>query len=224
MPLHPHFERNVFINCPFDDDYFLLLKPLLFTIIYFEFEPRIALESSDSGNARLAKIIQLIRESQFSIHDLSRLRAKKIDDFYRLNMPFELGIDFGARNFDPKYHSKRALVLEAGAFDYMKAISDINGYDIKSHHNNPEVLIACLRSWFAETVGKRGLNASSKIYDDFIVFNRDMFDHKTLKYKSNHTATEAEHFARLEIDELTIPEYIDEVKDWLQKTNNRPGK
>ncbi len=25
------FDKNIFINCPFDDDYFPLLKPLLYT-------------------------------------------------------------------------------------------------------------------------------------------------------------------------------------------------
>jgi len=30
----PSYEWNVFINCPFDKEYFPLLRPLLFTIIY----------------------------------------------------------------------------------------------------------------------------------------------------------------------------------------------
>ena len=28
------YESNVFINCPFDKEYYALLRPLLFTIIY----------------------------------------------------------------------------------------------------------------------------------------------------------------------------------------------
>ena len=30
------FERNVFVNCPFDEAYYPLLRPLLFTIIYVD--------------------------------------------------------------------------------------------------------------------------------------------------------------------------------------------
>ncbi len=32
------FERNVFVNCPFDTQYVPLLRPLLFTIIYLGFK------------------------------------------------------------------------------------------------------------------------------------------------------------------------------------------
>lgn len=39
------FETNVFVNCPFDDDYLPLIRPLLFTIIYLGLTPRITLES-----------------------------------------------------------------------------------------------------------------------------------------------------------------------------------
>ncbi len=31
------FDQNVFVNCPFDDEYLPLLRPLLFTIIYLGF-------------------------------------------------------------------------------------------------------------------------------------------------------------------------------------------
>jgi hypothetical protein len=47
------FDRNVFINCPFDPEYLSLLRPLLFTIIYVGFNPKIALESSDSSEVRI---------------------------------------------------------------------------------------------------------------------------------------------------------------------------
>ena len=38
------FAKNVFVNCPFDRDFYPLLRPLLFTIIYLGLKPRIALE------------------------------------------------------------------------------------------------------------------------------------------------------------------------------------
>lgn len=90
------FERNVFINCPFDPEYYPLLRPLLITLVLLGFNPRIALERSDSGEQRIDKICELITNSKYSVHDLSRLKAERKDEFYRLNMPFELGIDYGA--------------------------------------------------------------------------------------------------------------------------------
>ena len=70
------FEENVFINCPFDQDFYPLLRPLRFTVIYLGLKPRIALESVDSGQPRIEKIVKLIAESKYAIHDISRIEAK----------------------------------------------------------------------------------------------------------------------------------------------------
>jgi hypothetical protein len=75
------FDSNVFINCPFDREYHSLLRPLLFTVICLGFTPRIATERSDAGENRLDKIRELIRESKYSLHDLSRLKSKNLHDF-----------------------------------------------------------------------------------------------------------------------------------------------
>lgn len=91
------FEKNVFVNCPFDPQYLPLLRSLLFTIIYLRLKPRIALEAMDAGQARLDKIVGLIADSKFGIHDLSPVEAANAGELFRLNMPFELGIDFGCR-------------------------------------------------------------------------------------------------------------------------------
>lgn len=78
-------------------------------------------------------------------------------------MPFKIGIDYGLRAFTRCYSYKRSLILEIERFDYMKAISDINGFDIKNHSDKPEQLIECLKSWFTETVGLRDFNSAAKI-------------------------------------------------------------
>src|ERR1700674_1442360 len=103
---------SVFVNCPFDRDYLRLLRPLLFTIIDLNFIPRIASERSDSGESRIDKVCALIEECQYSIHDLSRLRASEAGEFSRMNMPFELGIEYGCRLFgSPRLRCKKCLVL-----------------------------------------------------------------------------------------------------------------
>ena len=214
MAKHRVYQKNVFINCPFDDKYFDLLQTLVFTICYYNFIPRISLESSDSGQPRLEKIVQLIEESKYSIHDLSRLQSKSANEYYRLNMPFELGIDYGLRKFNASYADKRSLILETERYDYMKAISDINGFDIKNHDDVPIKLIECLRAWFSETVKLTNLNVSDKVYFDFINFNTKLFQQKMVKYQADHNTTEAEKFAAKEIEEMTIPEYILEIEEW----------
>ncbi len=106
------FDISVFVNCPFDDKYKKLLRPILFVVVYFGHRLRISSESSDSGENRLSKICGLIAACRYSIHDLSRLQASKADEFARMNLPFELGIDFGTRLHGPAHASgKKFLVL-----------------------------------------------------------------------------------------------------------------
>lgn len=95
------FETNVFVNCPFDSEYDRIRQAILFCLIRFGLNPRIATERSDSGETRIEKILELVESSRFSIHDLSRCQARQAGEHYRLNMPFELGIDFGCRRFGP---------------------------------------------------------------------------------------------------------------------------
>ncbi len=85
------FDRAVFINCPFDEDYAALLEAALFCVVYFGFSPRLANERLEAGENRLDKIVSLIRGSKYSIHDLSRCKAKDTAEFFRMNMPFEHG-------------------------------------------------------------------------------------------------------------------------------------
>jgi hypothetical protein len=182
------FEKNVFINCPFDPEYHPLLRPLLFTIVYLGFNPKIARERSDSGEQRIDKICELIKESRYSIHDLSRLRSKKQGEFYRLNMPFELGIDYSCRRFASNHlKGKKCLILEKGAFDYIKALSDIAGVDIKSHDNDSAKLVQALRNWFVETVKLKNVPGPTAIWYKFNDFTSDFYTRRKKEGFSNPT-------------------------------------
>ena len=143
--------KNVFVNCPFDNQYFPLLKALLFTIVYIGLKPLIS-ETSDSGEIRLHKIKDLMLESQYSIHDLSRIEPLQDGDLPRFNMPFECGIDFGIKLSNAAQRDKRFLILEKEQYRYQNVISDISGNDIKSHRNEPELLIKAVRDWFKPTI------------------------------------------------------------------------
>ncbi len=198
------FDKNVFVNCPFDRDYFPLLRPLLFTILYLGLSPRIALETVDSGESRLDKIVRLIRESRYSVHDLSRLKAEHAGEFYRLNMPFELGIDFGCRTFGRQLlRTKKALVLEVDPHRYRAAISDLSGCDIETHDNTPIQVVAAVRKWLKNACG---LNAPgpTKIWGDFNDFMADNYD-----------ALKADGFSDADVEGLAVPELVERMKNWL---------
>ncbi|MCZ2845267.1 MAG: hypothetical protein O2U61_02015, partial [Candidatus Bathyarchaeota archaeon] len=113
-------SKSVFVNCPFDNEYFKLLKPLLFTLIYIGLKPRIS-ETSDSREVRLHKIKEMMEDSKFSIHDLSRMEPLTEDKLPRFNMPFECGIDFGIKLSNPqKYQNKKFLILEKEQYRYQR--------------------------------------------------------------------------------------------------------
>ena len=118
------FDTNVFINCPFDREYAPILQAILFCVVFAGLNPRIATERGDSGENRLDKIRGLIEESRWSIHDLSRCQAREAGEFYRLNMPFELGIDWGCRHYFGKgREAKRFLILEEKPYRFQAALS-----------------------------------------------------------------------------------------------------
>ena len=204
------FEKSVFINCPFDNNYINdLLKPILYVLIKNGYIPRLSLEISDSGQIRLEKIIEIIKSCKYGIHDLSIVKSKKVNEFARMNMPFELGIDYGLRksNIEP-LASKQFLILEGVKYDYQKAISDINGFDIKVHENNTEKLFECLYKWSSETLKINKQDPPLKLFYDYIDFNANLFDEK---YKSFGS----EKIAKNYIENLSISEYIHELKNRL---------
>jgi hypothetical protein len=89
----------VFINCPFDPGYNKKFRAIVFTIVYCGFEPRCSLELDDGSQNRLDKIMSIIGECKFGIHDISRTQLDSANRLPRFNMPLELGVFFGAKKF-----------------------------------------------------------------------------------------------------------------------------
>ena len=202
------FETSVFINCPFDSSYINdFLKPMIYVIIKNKLTPRLSLEVSDSGQVRLEKITEIIKSCKYGIHDLSIVKSKKANEFARMNMPFELGIDYGLRKSSKNHlRTKQFLILEATQYDYMRAISDINGFDIKVHGNNTEQLFDCLYAWFSETLKIDGQDPPLKLFYDFMDFNGSLFDEKVIKFKS-------QNLAKNYVEKVSIAEYIREIQE-----------
>lgn len=124
-------------------------------------------------------------------------------------MPFELGIDYGARLLGPEYAAnKQFLILEATRHQYKIALSDLSGVDIKVHGNSASELIRSVRDWFYETVGKRDVAPPTVAwarFNDFI----------TWLYQTRLTAGIPEDDVNEDIEKMSDAEYIDELRTWV---------
>lgn len=202
------FERNVFINCPFDEDYRQLFLSVLFAVSYLGFIPRIALERSDSGESRVHKVLALINQSKYGIHDISRIMATQEGEHYRMNMPFELGIDYGCQKLkEGIWSSKKLLVLEKEKYRYRVALSDLSGSDIKNHNDDPQAIIKSVRNWFIPEEMPRG-PSGNKIWQAFNDFNAYVYE--ILVEEDGHSS----------IDDVEIPEILIHMREWLKNRGN----
>lgn len=200
----PPFDESVFVNCPFDDEYEPLLQAILFCIVYFGLVPRLASESYDSGAVRLERIRTLIESAKYSIHDLSRCQAKSVGEHFRLNMPFELGIDYGCRQYFGKGRDqKKILILEEKAFRYQAAISDLAGCDIQPHSGDYQKAVRKVRNWLVSEAGVQGVGAARILgaYADF----QEWYYEKQL----------AAGFSDEDIQDYPTSELLDAMKDWV---------
>lgn len=166
--------------------------------------PRLSSERIDSGELRLDKIVELIRRSRYSIHDLSRVQAAQAGELARLNMPFELGIDYGfSQAGADNLRTKRLLVIAEDQYKYQEALSDIAGWDIRSHDANYERAIRQVRSWLAAC----GLTnkSSSKILGGYIDFQE--WDYERLL---------ATGWTDSDIQERPTPELLRAMHEWIE--------
>lgn len=142
------FDRNVFINCPFDEEYDIIFKSFVYTVLACGYYPVTALQISDSGQRRLDKIVQLIFSSKYSIHDISKVRLDTTTSLPRFNMPFELGIDIASRNYhNNKLKTKKMLIFESKKYQANEYLSDLSGSDKSVHQMNTYQAIKSIRIW-----------------------------------------------------------------------------
>lgn len=142
------FDKNVFINCPFDDKYLPLFRAVIFTVHDMGFRARGALEASNAGKVRIDKIQDIIAECKYSIHDISRTQLDKTHRLPRFNMPLELGIDLGCKRFGQAHEQEKViLVMDVERFRYQKFISDIAGQDVYAHGGTQRQIVEVVREW-----------------------------------------------------------------------------
>lgn len=164
--------QNVFINCPFDDQYRPNFHALVFAVFSCGFQVRCALEMDDAAETRIDKIYRVIEQSQFGIHDLSKTELDQANLLPRFNMPLELGVFLGAKRFgENAQRNKRCLILDREKYRFQKFISDLSGMDITSHEGNSRKIVACVRDWLVTVSKRRNIPPSADIlnsYDRFV--------------------------------------------------------
>lgn len=198
------FEQNVFINCPFDEDYLSLLRPIVFCVYSLGFQPRIASERLDGAEPRIEKIIELIEASKYAFHDLSRLKARKAGEFYRLNMPLELGLDIGCKRFKGgKWGDKKCLILETERYRFQAALSDLSNSDIEAHGDDPLEAFTAVRNWLDQEA-KLNADGPSQLWGRFIDFMAD-----------NDDDLLARGFSRRDIDRLPLSDLMRSMERWV---------
>jgi hypothetical protein len=200
------FAGSVFINCPFDDEYWPTFEAVVFTVAACGFTPRCALEELDSGTVRLTKIQRIIRSCRFGVHDLSRVELAA-NSLPRFNMPFELGLDIAAKAFgDKPLKRKQFLILDSVPYRYQQLISDISGQDIRCHNGSPDQAIDIVRNWL-RNVSHRRVPGPLAIKREFAAFVRWLPEN-----------CERNGFDR---NDLLFIEYVEMARQWIA-TSEQP--
>lgn len=200
--LHPDYSCNVFINCPFDDAYKPILQALYFTIIDCGFIPRCALEANNSDDIRIEKILNIISECKFGIHDISRTELDAATGLPRFNMPLELGMFIGCKRYGP--NEKSYLILDSEKYRFRECISDIAGQDIKIHADSPQTAVRVVRDWLREKSQRTTLPSGVVIWRKFEQFEAEL---------PNICAG-----MNWDINELSFIDYFNSIKTWLGVT------
>ena len=158
------YSENVFLNYPFDAKYKPIERAIVFAVYDCGFVPRCSLEEIDSSNTRYDQIVKIIAECKFGIHDISRTGLDSRNRLPRFNMPLELGIFLGAKEFGQEEQvRKNCLILDRDEYRYQKFISDISGKDVYSHGNKPNMAISKVRSWLNAASGRKTIPGEAEI-------------------------------------------------------------
>lgn len=195
-------SRDVFLNCPFDAPYKPIFNAAVFTVFRSGFRLRCALEADDAAENRLAKILSIIDQCPYGVHDISRTEADGDPPLPRFNMPLELGIFLGAKRFGSRRHKeKRCIIFDRESHRYQRFMSDIAGQDIHCHLGDAETLIRELAAWLRLHSGVANLPGGNAIANEYEDFQKAL------------PAIAAER--GLEIEELTFADYSDIVVRYL---------
>ncbi len=204
------YTRGVFINCPFDGKYLPIFHAVIFTVFDCGYNARCALEILDGSEVRIDKIVKIISECKFGIHDISRTELDKVTNLPRFNMPLELGLFLGAKRFGAdKQKNKICLILDKAPYRYQSFISDIAGQDIQTHKNEDSEAVKAVRNWLRGVSGRVTIPGGKETLRRYRQFTSEL-----------PVICEG---LKLTIDEMTFNDYINVVSEWLKENPSFPN-
>ena len=137
---------EVFLNVPYDFKFRRLFLAYISGISAFGLVPRATLELASSAR-RLERIVELIQDCRYSIHDLSRVELdRQAPTTPRFNMPFELGLAVAYEQIADRRHAW--FVFESVNRRLLKSLSDLNGTDPHIHNGTIAGVFRELRNIF----------------------------------------------------------------------------
>jgi len=134
--------QSVFLNIPYDSQFQDLYLAYIVGLTQLGLNITATLPVPNQG--RLDRIIELIEQSDFSIHDLSRIETSS--GIPRFNMPLELGLALYRSKTTNGRH--RVFVFEKKRYRMQRSTSDISGIDPQIHHGRPLGVMVGLRNIF----------------------------------------------------------------------------
>ena len=138
-------DLSVFINCPFDDEYASLRDALVFSTVCCGLLPRSAMDLGQVSIPRMRRILTVMAECRYSIHDLMRCGGEGDFNLARFNMPLELGIAIAHQEIAIAQHDW--FVLVPNGHRYAEFVSDLGGYDPLPHDGTPDAVVRAAMAW-----------------------------------------------------------------------------
>jgi hypothetical protein len=140
----PKRIESVFLNIPYDEPFEKLYLAYVVGLTQLGLRINAALAVPNQG--RLDTIINLIEQSDFSIHDLSRIELSQ--GVPRFNMPVELGLALYHSHIARGKH--RVFIFESRRHRAQRSTSDVNSIDPQIHRGTVKGLMAGLRNIFRQ--------------------------------------------------------------------------
>lgn len=159
----PELNKSVFLNIPYDRNFESLFLAYTAGLVSFGLIPRPSL-AVENGKGRLHKILTLIEECPYSVHDLSRIQLSKASRLPRFNMPLELGIALHRSYKEPTKHN--VLIFEEKAYRLQQSTSDLNAYDAHIHQGSETTLLKRIRDAFQRESQKRTIPEMLRLLEE----------------------------------------------------------
>jgi hypothetical protein len=150
VPLPPVNPNAVFLNIPYDVEFQKLYLAYIVGLSQFGFDPCIT-SGIPGGERRLDRVLALIQNCRYSIHDLSRVELSVAPPATpRFNMPLELGMTIAWAKLHPQRHTW--FLWESTPRRLQKSMSDLDGTDPYIHSGTVEGVLSELRNAFVRDI------------------------------------------------------------------------